>query len=271
MGGLYNVREQQFYAGLLKDSQDAVRDLKKKGWELAEIYWRWGRKLAEQVDTKYGDAAIVSIAEDVGKHHSILYRARAAGIKYPTLVSLKEVWELGKKGGREMSWSRLTREALPSPTDDPDAYGGKTQVVDQLMHDVETLGAKVEKLNEFLDAPEIDEDTKRQIVGVIQQVEEIVGEDSPAANIDGGYLQYIKTKICVECDDPEVEPWILTLSGLPPQTQFSAIPLCKQHFKQIKGMVQSETGKLWGIDFYKAVLKLVVPYMEALDEDNMQG
>lgn len=270
MGGLYNIRDQKFYAGLLKDSQDAVRDLKNKGWELAEIYWRWGRKLAE-VDTEHGDAAIMSIAEDVGKHHSILYRARVAGINYPTLVSLKEAWEQGKKGGREMSWSRLTREALPSPTDNPEAYGGKTRVVDQLMHDVETLGAKVEKLNGFLDAPDIDEDTKRQIVGVIRQVEEIVGEDSPLPNIDSGYLQYIKTEVCVKCDDPEVEPWILTLSGLPAQTQFSAIPLCKQHFKQIKGMIQSEAGKLWGIDFYKATLKLVVPYTEAFDEDNEQS
>ena len=268
VGGIFNVREQGFYPELLKQSKDFVGELQRKGWDLAEIYWRWGRKLAE-VKTEYGDATIMSLADDVGRHNSTLYRARAIGVKYPALASLKEAWDKGKQGGKEMSWHRLTRDALPSPTDDPGAYGGKTRVVDNLMHEVETLVAKVEKLEEFQDAPELDENTKRQIAGVLSLVGDTLGEDLPPPNIDGGYMQYIKTQPCLQCDAVPVEPWVLTLFGLPDQTPFAAIPLCSQHYKEMKRSGQSVFKELHGLDYYKIVLKLCVPYLEATNEDNL--
>jgi len=261
-----DVRKEEFYPELLKVSQEAVKDLQKKGWELAEIYWRWGVALAA-VKTEYGEQTITSIAEDVDKHYTTLYRARAVGAKYQTLVALKEAWTKGEEGGRAMSWNRLTK-ALPSPTDDPDAYGGQTRVVDQLMYKVESQGDDIEKLKDFLDAPELDEDTKRQIVGVLAQV------SVTAVNIEGDYMDYLRSCPCIECGAEALDAWVLVLIGLPEQTQFTAIPLCIQHFREMRKDGQGQFRQRRGLNYKAEIANLLVPYYVAKEaelENNSQG
>ena len=260
-----DVRNKEFYPALLKVSKEAVKNLQKKGWELAVIYWQWGVALAG-VETKYGEHTITSIAEDVGKDHTTVYRARNAAIKYPTMDALKEVWAKGKAGGREMSWHRLTRDALPAPEDAVDDYGGKIRVADQLMAKMERIGETRDKLKELVGDPELNENVKRQIEGVLEQVK----EPALALNIEGDYMDYIRSAPCLQCEGGDSEPWVLTLIGVPEQTQFTAIPLCPEHYAELEEMGEGPFGetRLFGVNYYRETLDLCVRYLEATREDN---
>lgn len=260
-----DVRNKEFYPELLKVSKEAVANLHKTYWDLTVIYWEWGVALAG-VETKYGESVILSIAADVEKDYTTVYRARNVGKKYPTIAALKEVWAKGEEGGREMSWHRLTREALPAPEDAVDDYGGKTRVADQLMGKMEGYADTKEKLEELVGDPEMNENVKRQIEGVLEQVKEPV----LALNIEGDYMDYIRSAPCLQCESGDSEPWVLTLIGVPEQTQFTSIPLCPEHYAELEEMGEGPFGetRLFGVNYYREVLDLCVRYLEATNEDN---
>ena len=138
-----------------------------------------------------------------------------------------------------------------------------------LMAKMERIGETREKLKELVGDPEINETVKRQIEGVLEQVK---GPDL-AVNIEGDYMDYIRSHPCLlkeeeECAADDCEPWVLTLIGISEQTQYTSIPLCPKHYKEITKSGEGDFGKLRGLNYYREALKLTVRYMEAHFEDN---
>lgn len=273
---LVAVRDTEEYKQLLDKSWDYIADIKAKGYDLVVLRWRWGVELAN-VKTRYGDSFIRSLAEDTNWYKSSLYDYRALGKAFDTEEDLKAYWDQCERRGIKMNLTKLLRGVTAASTQRPDLHGGKAQVVDDLMREVETLGIKLEKLREFTDAPELSLDKKREILGVLQKAEEVMSEPSQKSfqttiGQSEDYLDYIRSLPCRICDFNPVDPHHVETGGVGMKgSDFTAIPLCRKHHDELHSGGKETFQKLHGITLEKEILAVLVRCMASLWKKNSSG
>jgi len=271
---LVAIRDTDEYKQVLDKSWDFIGRIKATGYKLAVLRWEWGFELAS-IKTEYGDSFIDSLAEDTGWHRATLFDYRALGKAFATKAALKEYWDKRVSAGTSMNLKTLLRSVTAGPTQRPDNYGGKAAVVDDLMREVESLAIKRERLRDFLNAPELGIDKKREIMGVIQKAEEVMTETgmSPEATIgqSDDYLDYIRSLPCRICDTNPVDPHHTETGGVGMKgSDFTAIPLCRTHHDELHSGGVKTFQQLHGIMIMeKEILAVLVPWCEVQAlEDN---
>lgn len=264
---LVAVRDTDEYKRLLDRSWEYAGKIRAKGYDLVVLRWKWGFELAS-VKTRYGDSFIDLLAEDIEWHRGTLYDYRALGKAFDTEEDLKKYWDDCIRAGIPMNLTKLLRGVAPDPTKRPEQYGGKAQVVDELMREVETLGIKLEKLKGFVDAPELGIDKKREILGVLQKAEEVMSESgqmSPSTTIgvSEDYLDYIRSLPCRICDFNPVDPHHVETGGVGMKgSDFTAIPLCRKHHDELGSKGKETFQQLHGIMLAKEIVAVLVPWCE---------
>ncbi len=267
---LVAVRDTDEYKLLLDKSWDYVGQLKLKGYELVILRWQWGYDLAG-VDIKYGDSFIDSLADDIGWDRSTLFRTRALGKAFDSKDDLKKYWDDCERSGISMNLTRLLQSTAPDPTQRPGNYGGKTQVVDDLMRQVETLAIKKEKLREFLNAPELSPGKKQEIMGVLEQVEEVaVAAALPDTKVGRSedYLDYIRSLPCCLCSFHPVDSHHTDTGGTGMKgSDFSCIPLCRKCHDELGSGGKESFQTLHGIRLDTEVKRVLVKWCDAREAD----
>jgi hypothetical protein len=163
----------------------------------------------------------------------------------------------------------LLQGTTPDPTQRPEQYGGKAAVVDDKMREVETLTIKLEELREFLNAPELDMEKKREILGVIEKTEEVMVSNVMSSKATIGksedYLDYVRSLPCRICDDNPVDPHHTETGGVGMKgSDFTAIPLCRKHHDEYHSVGKKSFGELHGIIVWeKEVLAVLIPWCQA--------
>jgi len=274
---LVDVEKLGFYKKVYVESLKYKDRIKSDYWEVILDHFRWGQFLNKNVQATYADAVVAKLAEELHLSESHLYRIMQFGRKFLTEEALEDYRKDAESAGYTLTWTHIKNNVLPDSTKRPELYGGESNVADESMRKIDSIGIEMEKLRSMLGKEQLPFDKKEEIAGCLLHAQDVIYETyvdmvpeiAPAITVERStmYLDYVRSIPCIICDQQaqahHVEAGGVGMKG----SDYATLPLCAEHHRELHDRGDATFRQWHGIDFNVEVIKIMKRYIQAIEED----
>lgn len=273
---LVDVENMDFYRKVYEKSVEYKAKINDDYWDIILHHFRWGQYLNKHVDKEYEKAVVDRLADSLDMSRSHLYRMMQFGRKFKNEKALADYREEAASAGYTLTWTYIKNNVLPEATQRPDVYGGETNVVDESMRKIESMGIEMEKLRDMLNSESLDLEKKEEVVGVLLHADEVITETvgalmpdmSPKERVERStmYLDYVRSLPCLICAG-EAQAHHVDVGGVAMKgSDYVTVPLCNEHHRELHDRGDVSFQQWHGVDFNRVVIQYLSRFIQAIEE-----